>query len=112
MVEYVDDISKPNVYVRGPVYAKDRKTNKPVFATSDTQQIGYLKYRGLEASASVERRWTAHGREHRKIFMVYDDSSILRKILDDLAHNIGGAKDLLAAYDESRNLIRRLSTNT
>lgn len=108
-VEYIDEIAKPEVFVRGPVYAKDRETDTPVFATSDTKQIGYLKYRGIEPQASVERRWKTQGKERKKIFMIYNDSSILRKILDDLKHNIGGAKELLEAYDYSRNMIRQLS---
>ena len=108
-LEYLDEVENPDVWVRGPVYVKERETGLPVFATSDIQQIGYLQYRGFLPYASVMRTWKVNDSMRKKIFMVYEDSTILRKILDDLKHNIGGAKALLDSYDKSRIQIRNLS---
>ena len=110
-VRYVDEVSDATKgTLIGSAYVKDRRTNKSVFVTSDLHQLGYLRFKGVLPIAETIRRWkTSEGKQRRKVFHMFEPSTELKRALDELDENLNGARDLLYAYDQSRDAVRKLS---
>ncbi len=69
-IQYVQEIADAKRYVRGAITAKDKETDKDVWATSDLHQVGYLVWSGIKPIASITRRWEHEGKVRNKIFQI------------------------------------------
>lgn len=105
---HVDDLQKPNVYVRHSSTVLD-DDGLEMYATSDLKEISYLRYNNISPLCTRLRTWTSASGPKSKVFVLFTKTQEVTNLLEEMYNGNCVLVEWLKAYDETRGWIRNLA---